>query len=306
MTTIVSANAQSAIIYTFAVKQATVLETLKAQVKLSNISLDGEAPENFSATKKMTIPVILSGEGSDAVTVVGGGIVVEQGESEGYLELKLTDPKYSGNAVITAAVDRSEAEQLIPGNIEEVEIHVTGLLSPKMLEGTWKFKEVIDLEEVELWFSEMYDDPDLLPTHNAGFKLKFESIGEETGKLTPLGSGDWLKFFRETDFTYGAPINPTSTSIILGDHSAEEANMFIQEVAENPFYQNTYYKLSKANRAFSADTETIGEASIAMYMDYDGTLVVQFKDYDQPPFGEMWWDGFEPDMFSFASRFEKE
>ena len=67
----------------------------------------------------------------------------------------------------------------------------------------------------------------------------------------------------------------------------------------------SYYKLSVANRAFSSETETLGEA-VVIFTLVDGGLQVEFRDYDTPPFGEMWWDtGFDADMFGFASLFVK-
>ena len=91
---------------------------------------------------------------------------------------------------------------------------------------------------------------------------------------------------------------------IFGTYTSDENQMFVAEV-DTPRQQITYFKLSQVNRAFSADTETLGAGTIAMRMRNDGKLEIYIKDCDQPPFGEIWWDGFEPDMFSFASTFTK-
>ena len=84
--------------------------------------------------------------------------------------------------------------------------------------------------------------------------------------------------------------------------------MFISEVAE-PYQQNTYYLLEKANLAFSADTEEIGSARIIFRITPAGDLCVEFREYNNADeFGMMWWDGgtkFDPDMFGFASLFKK-
>lgn len=71
-------------------------------------------------------------------------------------------------------------------------------------------------------------------------------------------------------------------------------------------HTNAYYLLSAANRAFSKDKETIGEA-VVVFTIIEGHLIVEFRDYDKPPFGETWWNNevFDAEMFSFASQFVK-
>ena len=59
--------------------------------------------------------------------------------------------------------------------------------------------------------------------------------------------------------------------------------------------------------AFSKTKETLGKAVIVFTVMDEG-LVVEFRDYDKPPFGENWaddWSKFDADMFSFASLFVK-
>ena len=68
----------------------------------------------------------------------------------------------------------------------------------------------------------------------------------------------------------------------------------------------TYFSLSSVYRNFDGDADAVGQGAIAITYDADNNLIVLIRDYDQPPFGELWWDpGYEPDMFSFASRFVK-
>ena len=64
-----------------------------------------------------------------------------------------------------------------------------------------------------------------------------------------------------------------------------------------------YYKLSSANRAFSAEAESLGEATIIFNLTDKG-LVVEFRDYDGD-YVEL-YGGFDPDFFSIPSLFVKE
>ena len=82
--------------------------------------------------------------------------------------------------------------------------------------------------------------------------------------------------------------------------------MFMAEAGYQA-HTNIYYELQTANRAFSKTKETLGKAVIVFTIMDEG-LVVEFRDYDKPPFGENWagdWGKFDADMFSFASLFVK-
>ena len=82
--------------------------------------------------------------------------------------------------------------------------------------------------------------------------------------------------------------------------------MFMAEAGYQA-HTNIYYELQTANRAFSKTKETLGKAVIVFTIMDEG-LVVEFRDYDKPPFGENWaddWSKFDADMFSFASLFVK-
>ena len=69
----------------------------------------------------------------------------------------------------------------------------------------------------------------------------------------------------------------------------------------------TYYKID-ANRAFSKTQKAVSNSVIAFRLTEQGGLDMQFRDYDTPPFGTVyWWDpqSFDADMFGFASLFKK-
>ena len=82
--------------------------------------------------------------------------------------------------------------------------------------------------------------------------------------------------------------------------------MFVSESEGVLSCELTYFSLSSVNRSFDNESESLGTGAIAINYDADGNLLVHLKDYDEPPFGFMWWDGFEGEMFGFVSRFTKE
>ena len=97
--------------------------------------------------------------------------------------------------------------------------------------------------------------------------------------------------------------NYSSDGKVIGKNTVSECTMFMASDGYDT-HTNAYYLLSAANRAFSKDKETIGEA-VVVFTIIDGDLAVELRDYDTPPFGKNWWDegDFDADMFSFASLF---
>lgn len=309
-TAVVSKDAEEALIYSFNSTKADLIESAKI-----SISIIGEkSGSKFKAAEDLVIPFIFEGEGADAIAVEGGesSFVVKKGSSDATVTLKIDEAKVgelTNNPRVSLKVDNSGNSRLTPGDNSIIKITVHASMQvPAKLVGTWTFSRVYDIDELEMWFEEMEDDPDLLPTHNEGFTLTFAE-DEETGAvtLTPGGTGDFLNYFREATVTMTAPINYSTEGELLGKYTVKELNMFM---AEDPGLEDgvifTYYLLSSANRAFSADDETLGESVIAFRLNEDGGLEMQLRDYDCPPFGEMWWDDdFDADMFSFASLFTK-
>lgn len=180
-----------------------------------------------------------------------------------------------------------------------------GLQTPDKLVGTWKFSKVFSTEElVSNWVELFQIDESEVPCKNDGFTLTFTKEDDGSVKLSPAGNGDFANFFREATVTLGAPINQTKPSIVLGKHTSLDCNMFIQADPDGtPYQYDTYYKLSSANRAFSAESESLGEATIIFNLTDKG-LVVEFRDYDGD-YVELYGE-FDPDFFSIPSLFVKE
>lgn len=299
MTTIVTTYYIEDKIYSFDFDSADLLDRYIAKLSVEGTVSGSE----FVFAEETVIPVTISGDGASLCSIEGEGAVFEAGSNTGTVTLIINDASYAGNAPVNISLNTDDEDDFIEGDIPAMTITVKGVLSPATLLGTWEFDEVLDLEELELWFMELGDDTELLPTHNDGFTITFGgSDGNYT--ITPNDQGDFANYYRSATIAHTAPLNPTTGSITLGEYTSDEAQMYVSEV-DTPRQQITYFKLSQVNRAFSADTETLGEGTIAMRLRNDGKLEIYIKDYDQPPFGEMWWDGFDPDMFSFASTFTK-
>lgn len=288
--------------YSITVKNPSVEIAAGGKAALSIRLTGAYSGDKFMASEDMHLPLSLSGNGSDIISFEGGTaeIVVRKGSNE-------------GKAVILAKNDIAE-ETTVTINIKtslasspEWKVKVIKACTPDMLDGTWVFSKTYDQEELEMWFEEMEDDPALLPLNNEGFTLTFSTDENGVTTLTP-GEGDFAWFFRVAGVSLTEPVNVTSGGEIVGQYSCKEANMFqMEDTGADDGFIFTYFKLSSVNRDFSADSENLGEGVIALRINEDGDLELMFRDYDQPPFGEMWWDDekFDPDMFGFCSLFTK-
>jgi hypothetical protein len=219
---------------------------------------------------------------------------------------------------VTLAINTEAAgERYVPGTTTSLTLSVSGLLRISDLLGTWEYTELLLGEEYEYMYNpeDTGDDYSLMPISNEGFKLTFYEDVDENGdpvyKVRPEGEGDWNDYFRDAVIDYRSPINTDADAEVTGPYSAIEYNFFASMIYdEEPM---VYFSLDKVNRAFSPTVENLGVGAISMWLDTDGLLVVNLKDYDMPPFANYWWvdpsdgsyaDNFA-DMFSFASTFTK-
>ncbi|MDD6253425.1 MAG: hypothetical protein PUA96_05155 [Bacteroidales bacterium] len=308
---VVAADPAEALVYSFAYESADVLEGYVARINVTG-AVSGK---DVVTSEDIAIPISVSGEGAGHLVfipeaksqpVLSPCAMLYAGETSATVRFKVEDG-YSGDLAALLTVNSDQATRFIPGDNEDMILNLKGLQTPDKLVGTWEFKEIFSLEEIELFFMDEEDDPDLLPTHNEGFTLTFAKEPDGSISITPSGDGDFSNFFRKATVTLSAPVveNMTSEGYALGSYTTSESNMFMAD-AGYPEQINTYYKLSSANRAFSAESESLGESTVVFALMKDG-LHVEFRDYDQPPFGESWWGwgGYDPDMFGFASLFVK-
>lgn len=316
---VIAPSSQEALVYSFSMTKFDALEGCLATVNVVG-TLTGK---DFKADEDIYVPLAVSGEGASKLSFTDEGTtstssvsakpgvfaLIHAGESSGVAKFKVEDG-FSGDLKAEISVNEEADSRFIAGDNSKMEVAVKGLQTPDKLVGTWKFSKVFSKDEMDMWFMEYEDDPEALPTHNEGFTLTFAKESDGTVSLTPGGKGDFLNFFRKATVTLGEPKNMVAKGVVLGAHSTSEGQMFIAADETNgcAYQSDTYYKLSSANRAFSATKETLGEATVVFRLSDDG-LTLEFRDYDKPPFGEMWadeWTKFDPDMFGFASLFVKQ
>lgn len=302
--TTIAVDAKEKIVYSFSSAKATVLDFYTIKLELKGMA----SGTSFVATADMEIPYKTSGK-VESVNFESDFIHVAKGTNYGVLVVKPGEDMEIGDAAqLTVAVDDSKVgPRFVAGTNKEIELNVTGVLKLSQIEGTWNFDHIYDVDELAMWFEEMEDDPSLLPLNNDGFSFTIAKADDGSYDFTASSTGDFANYFRAAKIDYCAPINPTSGYELLGDYCTVESNMFVVEEDVDLLEQYfTYFSLSNVNRAFSAASESLGKGAVSFFRVPAGLLVI-IRDYDQPEFGEMWWedDKFDPDMFGFAALFTR-
>lgn len=297
--TIVTVDAEELLVCSFATTSDNAIGSYRARIDVSG-AVSGK---DLSLNEDVVIPLTASGAAASYLNFGGEPhALLKAGDKVAIAEFSL-NPGFEEGAEVKLSIKEGE-DRILIGNNETITLKLYGAEIPEALLGTWTFDHVFDIEEVEEFFSEMEDDITLLPTHNEGFTLTFEKDDAGIITVTPNDKGDFAKFFRTATVTPTEPINYSSEGTVTGMNTVSEINMFMA-MEDYDFHTCSYYRLSEANRAFSSEVETLGEA-VVIFTLVEGGLQVEFRDYDTPPFGEMWWDPeFDPDMFGFASLFVK-
>ena len=297
--TIVTVDAEELLVCSFATTSDNAIGSYRARIDVSG-AVSGK---DLSLNEDVVIPLSASGAAASYLNFGGEPhALLKAGDKVAIAEFSL-NPGFEEGAEVKLSIKEGE-DRILIGNNETITLKLYGAEIPEALLGTWTFDHVFDIEEVEEFFGEMEDDITLLPTHNEGFTLTFEKDDAGIITVTPNDKGDFAKFFRTATVTPTEPINYSSEGTVTGMNTVSEINMFMA-MEDYDFHTCSYYRLSEANRAFSSEVETLGEA-VVIFTLVEGGLQVEFRDYDTPPFGEMWWDPeFDPDMFGFASLFVK-
>lgn len=297
--TIVTVDAEELLVCSFATTSDNAIGSYRARIDVSG-AVSGK---DLSLNEDVVIPLTASGAAASYLNFGGEPhALLKAGDKVAIAEFSL-NPGFEEGAEVKLSIKEGE-DRILIGNNETITLKLYGAEIPEALLGTWTFDHVFDIEEVEEFFGEMEDDITLLPTHNEGFTLTFEKDDAGIITVTPNDKGDFAKFFRTATVTPTEPINYSSEGTVTGMNTVSEINMFMA-MEDYDVHTCSYYRLSEANRAFSSEVETLGEA-VVIFTLVEGGLQVEFRDYDTPPFGEMWWDPeFDPDMFGFASLFVK-
>ena len=299
--TIVTVDAEELLICSFASTSDNAIGSYRARIDVSG-AVSGK---NLSLNEDVVIPLTASGAAASYLNFGGEPhALLKAGDKVAIAEFSLK-PGFEEGAEIKLGIKEGE-DRILIGNNETITLKLYGAEIPEALLGTWTFDHVFDIEEIEEFFYDdgKGDDITLLPTHNEGFTLTFEKDDAGIITVTPNDKGDFAKFFRTATVTPTEPINYSSEGTVTGMNTVSEINMFMAS-EDYGVHTCSYYRLSEANRAFSSEVETLGEA-VVIFTLVEGGLQVEFRDYDTPPFGEMWWDpDFDADMFGFASLFVK-
>lgn len=297
--TIVTVDAEELLVCSFATTSDNAIGSYRARIDVSG-AVSGK---DLSLNEDVVIPLTASGAAASYLNFGGEPhALLKAGDKVAIAEFSL-NPGFEEGAEVKLSIKEGD-DRILIGNNETITLKLYGAEIPEALLGTWTFDHVFDIEEVEEFFGEMEDDITLLPTHNEGFTLTFAKDDAGIITVTPNDKGDFAKFFRTATVTPTEPINYSSEGTVTGMNTVSEINMFMA-MEDYDFHTCSYYRLSEANRAFSSEVETLGEA-VVIFTLVEGGLQVEFRDYDTPPFGEMWWDPeFDPDMFGFASLFVK-
>ncbi len=309
--TVVAPDNQEGYVAEFNTIRAYAYESLVVKVSVTGSVSEKE----FKPSTDLLIPLKLEGENSSELQFVAPEnapegatapyAVIPAGQTKAYVKFNVAD-NCSGGGELQLTFDTESDSRVIEGNYSYVNIAVRGLQTPDKLVGTWDFSKVYSTDEIISDLNELFEtsvDGSELPIHNDGFTLTFTKESDGSVKLTPSGKGDFSNFFRECTVTLAEPMNITKTpdTTILGKHTAIEGNMYVANDENASAYQyNTYYKLSSANRAFSADTESLGEAVVVFSLTDEG-LNVEFRDYDGD-YVDLYGE-FDADFFSFPSLF---
>lgn len=297
--TIVTVDAEELLVCSFATTSDNAIGSYRARIDVSG-AVSGK---DLSLNEDVVIPLTASGAAASYLNFGGEPhALLKAGDKVAIAEFSL-NPGFEEGAEVKLSIKEGE-DRILIGNNETITLKLYGAEIPEALLGTWTFDHVFDIEEVEEFFGEMEDDITLLPTHNEGFTLTFAKDDAGIITVTPNDKGDFAKFFRTAKVTPTEPINYSSEGTVTGMNTVSEINMFMAS-EDYGVHTCSYYRLSEANRAFSSEVETLGEA-VVIFTLVEGGLQVEFRDYDTPPFGEIWWDpDFDPDMFGFASLFVK-
>lgn len=287
-------SVSEAVIYSFQSNEANLIESYIATIELTG-TVSGK---EFKTETAISWPAVITGEGAQYVEA--GEFVAEAGSNKATLKITVKDGVKDVTAPIVVSVDTPEG--VIAGDEPELLGIVRGLPG-KSLVGTWAFREVIDEEEIQLWYMEMED---YYPEEsNAGFEFTIAADGDKY-KFTPNTTGHFANYYRTAGMSLCAPKNPAANAVTLGSYTVEQINGFVGEVY-NPYQQAVFFELDKANRSFDNSSESLGKGYISVSYLSDDELIVTIHDYDEPPFAFMWWDpeAFDCEMLGFASVFTR-
>lgn len=289
----------SVYVYSFTAAKGELQESLTVTLTVGD--------KDFKAPKELELPfTVLTGSTAEAgkhflvKDDATAFVVPKDGNSASLTLLPGPDVDLNNPTTLILGVDE-QGGRFTAGEIPSVTVTIKGLLSYAALAGTWECKELIGAEMLELFAMDEEMDTDAIPSHNDGFTISITDEGDHAA-FTPSSTGDLASLFRTCKMTYTAPFNVLEGEVSGSYTSVGESYFWVDEGS----FDLTYFKLDKANRSFNSQKETLGELTIALMLDNEGSLLLFLRDMDEPPFLPLWWeDPFDPTFFGLGYRFDR-
>lgn len=281
--------------FNFNVKSLRLMTEYEIKLTVTKI---GGAP--FTALEPIVLPVkILDGAtavlGTDYIFKGGSitSLTIPKGENSAAFTLIAKSGK---NKKFTFAINNDPVaigRHMVPGKNPNVEITIPGPLMFDQITGPWKCQGIIGLDSLKKVMADKYDESEttLLPTATTNFWLNFSGSTSAGMRVSPLGVGSLTALFRASSLEFHEPMNNHSGSTIVNDTHSTINETYNYSKTEN--IQLTYFKLEKANRAFSTTTVNEGEMVVGMWLNAKGNLEIYLRDTDMPPFLQAWYPDYE-------------
>lgn len=248
---------------------------LPGEVEIRMNVKDGNTGSSFSANTDTRVPFIV-GEHSTAVEHVhyefvdnpNKEFVIPVRKSYGTIKIKFLKWEEGKTSLFLLVPDGSD--RLVPGDVDQTEIYIKGLITPDRLEGKWIFKEAssIDYLRENNWYGGP-EEVEHLPDNNLPTDmLEFVNGGKQ---LKIHATGDMTKYFRDCDVKF-----------------LREQQLYLYEfatVGAPPRVTVSVLELSQANVYFSSTQEKLRAAQVGFRLLEDNeTLEVTVLDYEPTDF----------------------
>lgn len=248
---------------------------LPGEVEIRMNVKDGNTGSSFSANTDTRVPFIV-GEHSTAVEHVhyefvdnpNKEFVIPVRKSYGTIKIKFLKWEEGKTSLFLLVPDGSD--RLVPGDVDQTEIYIKGLITPDRLEGKWIFKEAssIDYLRENNWYGGP-EEVEHLPDNNLPTDmLEFVNGGKQ---LKIHATGDMTKYFRDCDVKF-----------------LREQQLYLYEfatVGAPPRVTVSMLELSQANVNFSSTQKKLRAAQVGFRLLEDNeTLEVTVLDYEPTDF----------------------
>lgn len=249
---------------------------LPGEIEIRMNAKDVNTGKNFSASTNTRVPFIV-GENSTAIEHVhyefvdnpNKEFIIPAKKSYGTIKIKCLKLEEGKNTLFLLVPEGSG--RFLPGDVDQTEVYVHGITTPKRIEGKWIFKELTSMDYVKsnAWYGG--EEIEHMPDNNvATDMLEFVDGGNQ---IKIHASGDMAKYFRDGDVKF-----------------LKEQQIYLYELAGGgmsapPLAITSIFELSQANVNFSATHEKLRAVQVGFRLLEDNeTLEVTVFDYEPTDF----------------------